>query len=206
MKYTTLLLFALALLSCNGQTQTQQQSTSLTADECANNNESVACCFINMPAKIYSSVTLAGESEPGECLILYGQILKKDGNAYPGVIVYAYHTDHTGIYSKSGKEQGIQKWHGRLHGWCITDSEGRYEIHTIRPAPYPNSKGPAHIHCVVKEPGGEVYYINDVVFADDLGVDEKYLSLISKRWDDGIVTLTGKEKGVWEGRRVTVLE
>jgi protocatechuate 3,4-dioxygenase beta subunit len=87
-------------------------------------------------------------------MIISGIIYKSDGiTPYPGVALYAYHTDEKGKYSKSGKETGVQKWHGRHHGWCVTDSKGSYEIRTIRPAPYPGNTIAAHVHTTLMEPG-----------------------------------------------------
>jgi protocatechuate 3,4-dioxygenase beta subunit len=57
--------------------------------------------------------------------------------------------------------------HGHIRGWVRTDAEGRYALYTARPAPYPNSNIPAHIHMVVKEPGMSEYYIDDYEFDDD---------------------------------------
>jgi protocatechuate 3,4-dioxygenase beta subunit len=44
------------------------------------------------------------------------------------VIVFAYQTDHTGVYNR----RGADGW--RLHGGARTDAEGRFELHTIRAA------------------------------------------------------------------------
>jgi protocatechuate 3,4-dioxygenase, beta subunit len=117
------------------------------------------------------------------------------------VIMYAYHTDNKGIYSKSGKEQGVQNWHGRLHGWCRTDTLGHYEIHTIRPASYPNSTAPAHIHGALKEPSGNMLPITDFVFKDDKFVTGSYKPNSRLKGGSGIVDVKRRSDGFWVGER-----
>ena len=153
-------------------------------------------------------MNIASDKEPGERLIVRGTIFKQDGKTpFNGVILYAYQTDNKGYYSKSGKEEGAQKWHGRLHGWCKTDQNGRYEIRSIRPAPYPNNMIPAHIHMVIKEPvNNKTYYITDIVFKGDKLVNDRYLkSISSMRGGSGVVDLRKTTQGTWEGKRDIVL-
>jgi protocatechuate 3,4-dioxygenase beta subunit len=141
------------------------------------------------------------KNDDGNKLIITGTILKADGvTPYPDVFLYAYHTDKTGHYSKNGKETGIQKWHGALHGWCKTDKNGKYEIHTIRPARYPEGKFPAHIHAAIKEPSKEPYYISDFVFNDDEFVDSLYLNSFDLPGGKGVVDVIKKD-GTWIGQR-----
>lgn len=179
----------------------------LAQDTC-DDNEKVRCCFVGMPDKLSSDMKIAGKDEPGERLFIRGRVFKADGKTpYPNVIIYAYHTDAKGIYSKKGDETGIRRWHGRLHGWCRSDSEGWFSIHTIRPASYPNSRNAAHIHHVVQEPdGSEPYYINDTVFDDDPFVDEGYRAGEKRNGgSSGILKLGKNAEGVWEGKRFIVL-
>jgi len=171
-------------------------------EECEDDNENVACCFIGMPDRLSQRMTIAGMDEPGRRLIIRGEVKKSDGTSpYPNVLLYAYHTNEKGIYPKRGNETGIRKWHGYLHGWLKTDSLGRYEIHTIRPEPYPSGNAPAHIHIVVREPNGRTYYVNDIVFSDDPYVTPRYRSSLSSKKDDGIVTVQKNDTGVLEGTR-----
>jgi protocatechuate 3,4-dioxygenase beta subunit len=41
--------------------------------------------------------------------------------------------------------------HSRLFGYLKTDNKGRFELRTIRPAGYPNTDLPAHIHVEISE-------------------------------------------------------
>ncbi len=153
-------------------------------------------------------MTIADEDEPGEKLVISGTIFKPDGKAtYPDVILYAYHTDSKGLYSKSGMETGAQRWHGHLHGWCKTDQNGNYKIHTIRPAPYPDNSMPAHIHMAIKKPHGETpYYVSDFVFKDDSLANDHYLkSTIALIGGSGVVDMTKSSDGTWLGLRDIVL-
>jgi len=152
-------------------------------------------------------MTIAEKNEPGDKLIITGTLFHSDGvTPYPDVILYAYHTDNTGHYTKKGNEKGFQKWHGHLHGWCKSDSKGRYEIHTIRPARYPDNSMPAHIHVAFKTPDGDMNYINDYVFKDDSLVNEKYLSSLSNIGGTGIVDVKRTAVHIWAGTRDLILK
>lgn len=205
-------------LSCGQTTHQQPDPPSSTAtvparDTCDDPDASIECCFIGMPADLTNVVAIADSNEPGERLVISGTLYRADSTTpYPGVILYAYHTDNTGHYSKRGDERGAQKWHGHLHGWGKSDSNGRYEIRTIRPARYPDNTIPAHIHVAIREPNGSAqYYINDFVFADDSLVNKQYLNSISGHpGGTGVVELQRtavkfKENVLWSGRRDIVL-
>ena len=201
----------LALFSCNSPAPESGAAltTSLqnVSEKCDNPDADIECCFLNMPVSLSSVMDICGPEEPGERLILTGRVFKADGKTpFPDVIIYAYHTDNKGFYSKSGQETGVQRWHGRLHGWCRTDSEGHYEIHTIRPASYPNSDAPAHIHSAIKKPDGSMpFYISDFVFRDDPFVSEMEISRGRYPGGSGIVDVVKSPEGVWTGNRDLVL-
>jgi protocatechuate 3,4-dioxygenase beta subunit len=178
------------------------------SDTC-DDNENVRCCFVGMPGNLTSEMKIAGNDEPGERLVIRGRVFKADAKTpYAGVIIYAYHTDAKGIYPKKGDETGIRRWHGRLHGWCRTDAEGWFSIHSIRPASYPNSRAAAHIHHVVQEPdGSEPYYINDTVFEDDKFVDDRFREA-EKRFggSSGITKVQRQADNSWAGKRFVTLK
>ena len=201
------------LYSCDYVNHTGQNSSSFNTesqkDTCDNPDADINCSFIHMPSAINNIMNIAADKEPGDKMIIKGTIFKQDGKTpYQGVILYAYQTDNNGYYSKSGKEKGAQKWHGRLHGWCKTDQNGKYEIRSIRPAPYPNNRIPAHIHMVIKEPlNNKTYYISDIVFKDDKMVNDLYLrSISSKQGGSGVVDLKKSNQGIWRGERNIVLK
>lgn len=155
-----------------------------------------------MPEWLSHIITIANNNEPGERLRITGRLTKRDGSTpYQGVVLYAYHTNNRRIYPKKGNETGIHKWHGYLHGWGKTNERGEYEILSIRPAMYPSSNTPAHIHLVIKEPNGATEYMNDFVFKDDPHVTEQFRSRLYYRGDDGVVDVKKNAEGVWVGVR-----
>jgi protocatechuate 3,4-dioxygenase beta subunit len=98
--------------------------------------------YLNGPCRAATRVgTLAAPNETGERMLVRGQVFRPDG-ATPAadVIVYAYHTDATGFYRTERDAPP------RLRGWMRTDNEGRFELHSIKPAPYPNRAVAAHVH------------------------------------------------------------
>jgi len=192
----------LTSISCgqsNSERNNNQKITQAQIDACDSPDATVDCCFINIPATLTNVLTIASQQEPGEQLIISGTIFKADGKTpCPNAILYAYHTDSKGYYLKQGRETGAQKWHGRLHGWCKTDQDGHYEIHTIRPARYPDNSIPAHIHAAIKTDNGEMQWINDFVFKDDNLVNKKYKTSYGVT---GIVDITKNAKNTWTGKR-----
>ena len=105
------------------------------------------------PDGLASMMTIAGPDEAGERIVLRGRVFEVDGETpAAGVVMYAYHTDATGVYRKDGDVTGNEVRHGSLRGWLVTDDEGRYEIRTIRPASYPNSSVSQHVHVTLQAP------------------------------------------------------
>lgn len=111
--------------------------------------------------------TLPDFSEAGRKILLSGTVYRIDGRTpAPGVVLYVYHTDETGRYRTEG-QTGWGARHGSLRGWVKTNSQGQYRFYTLRPASYPGSTEPAHIHVTIKEQGKTPYYIDDFLFDDD---------------------------------------
>ncbi len=150
-------------------------------------------------------VKLADDGEPGERMVLTGRVVTPEGAPAPGVVVYAHHTDAEGLYSRGSAESIWSRRHGLLRGWAKTDGEGVYGFYTIKPAPYPDLSMPAHVHLFIGEPGHPPYYIDDVVFDGEYGVDDAYRARMENRGGSGIVTLT-REAGVWRAVRDITLE
>lgn len=156
--------------------------------------------------KLTSIDTLPDFKESGPKLEISGTIFQADGKTpAKGVILYIYHTDQKGIYPQKGSEIGWAKRHGYLRGWIKTNADGKYKFYTLRPASYPNSKSPQHIHPVIKEPNRNEYYIDEYLFADDPFLDEKEKANQQNRGGSGIIILTRKQDGTWVGKRDIVL-
>lgn len=116
-----------------------------------------------------SKVSIASKDEPGERIIVTGKVYGPDGsNGLAGVSIYVYHTDVKGYYSPETNDNR----NPRLRGYLRTDAQGRYEFSTIKPASYPNSRVPAHIHYVVTAPGYKER-VFEIVFENDPFVDDR---------------------------------
>ena len=107
------------------------------------------------------------DGEPGAPMRVTGVVFQPDG-ATPaaGVILYAYHTDAAGLYGRTPKADP------RIQGWVRTDEAGRFELITIRPAPYPGGQTKAHIHIQLWGPGVPPQVGPPVFFADDPRLQE----------------------------------
>lgn len=93
-----------------------------------------------------SSVVVADAAEPGERLMLEGRVLDRNGAAVAGATVYVYHTDARGYYSA---DDGMDNRHPRLCGVLRTESNGTYQVETIRPGAYATGGPAPHIHLEV---------------------------------------------------------
>lgn len=115
---------------------------------------------------------IAGPDEPGQRLILGGEVLAPDAKTYAaGVIVYAYNTDAQGYYGRD-----LAEYPPRLYGWMQTDSEGRFELRTILPGHYPGMRIPAHIHFSAWGAGYPVQWMDELRFAGDRYITPAMLS------------------------------
>src|SRR5687767_7729338 len=112
------LILLLIFPGCGVNSENNTSSSQFQQDSCDDPDADINCCFINVPNDLTSTLTINGNDEQGEPLMISGTIYKKNGEPFPDLVLYAYHPDHTGHYSKKGKETGVQKWHGKLHGWC----------------------------------------------------------------------------------------
>ena len=161
--------------------------------------------FVGMPDSLASVARIAPPGEVGEPLRIEGTVRDRRGRAAAGVIVYAYHTDAKGIYPTRGGP-GVASRHGLLRGWARTDARGRYAFVTIRPAGYPNSDLPQHVHMHVIEPRRGTYWIDDLVFTDDPRLTaSQRRSHTHGRGGSGVATPVRGDGGIWLARRDIVL-
>ena len=125
-----------------------------------------------------SKITIAEKQEPGERLIVAGQVFRPDGvTPLPAASVYVYHTDVKGYYTPESNDNR----NSRLRGYMRTDAQGRYEFSTIKPGSYPNSRVPAHIHYVVTAPGYSER-VFEIVFEGDPFLDDKVRQEAANEW------------------------
>src|SRR5262249_38967701 len=99
---------------------------------------------------------LVDKDEAGAPLAVHGRVLDAQGKPAAGAVGYAYHTDARGFYGYDrahvGGNEGDRR-HARLFGYVRTDERGAFELRTIRPASYPDSELPQHIHVEISGPG-----------------------------------------------------
>jgi protocatechuate 3,4-dioxygenase beta subunit len=150
--------------------------------------------------KLNWSVTLPDYYETGPKLIISGTVYKADGKPAPGVVLYVYHTDQTGHYTKKGNEKGWGLRHGYIRGWLKTNNQGGYRFYTLKPASYPNSNIPAHIHPTIKEPGFNEYSIDEYLFEGDPHLTPEEKNRQEGRGGKGIISLEEKN-GISYGKR-----
>lgn len=151
--------------------------------------------FVGLPEELGSNARIAPVEEAGEPLIVEGVVTKPDGMPAEGIIVYAYHTDATGVYPPAATR------HGRLRGWARTGANGRYRFTTIRPGAYPGRQNPQHIHMHIIEPGRVTYYIDSVHFDDDPLLTPAQRRRLQQRGGSGITHPTRDAEGRWHVQR-----
>ena len=155
------------------------------------------------PGNVPWKTTIVSAGEPGEPLIVSGTIYTPDGRTpLEGISLFVYQTDATGRYSTTGGDNR----NTRIHGLMRTNGDGRYEFRTIKPASYPASRIPAHIHAFVSGPGYPEYWIDEYHFADDPFVTDEMRGKAGTGNMSSILTLTRGADGVLRGVRDITVE
>lgn len=136
--------------------------------------------------------------DDGEPMIISGTVYKADGKTpAPNTLIYFYHTDKYGIYGRTGEPP-----HGRFRGWMLTDSKGRYEFSSIRPASYPNSTQSQHVHMTVTTLERREDWIDSILFEGDRFITERERGWSGKRGGfNPIITVTTGKDGIQRGVR-----
>ena len=179
--------------SCNGQIknnyQTQTNSSINKKKLVGGGCDGCEIMFVGMPKNITSVDTSAGWTEKGQKVLVTGTAFKIDGKTpVPNVIIYYWQTDNNGYYASTNGVDEKAKRHGHIRGWVKTDENGKYSIYTIRPAPYPKSDIPAHIHLSIKEPNiKNEFYIDEFVFDDDKLLTSAKRRALENRGGSGIL-------------------
>ena len=140
---------------------------SITAAACAKSPGALAGStpIENETAALSWSAVLISAGEPGVPMIVTGRILAADGRTpVEGATLHVYHTDARGLYSD---KPGGGSNDPRIKGSIKTDKDGRYEFRSIRPASYPGTNNPQHIHAKVFGAGYAERWIPEYWFDDD---------------------------------------
>ena len=115
------------------------------------------------PENLSSYTSIVPSDEPGEPLLIDGQVFAPDGvTPISGIDVHAYNTDAQGHYAINGSF-----YPPRLEGWVKTDAQGRFQIRTIRPGHYPGMHIPAHVHFGLWGAGYPFQYADELKFEGD---------------------------------------
>ncbi|MBV9214920.1 MAG: protocatechuate 3,4-dioxygenase [Acidobacteria bacterium] len=165
---------------------------------------SMPCSKCIAPPTMTPRITIADEKEPGERMVISGTIFQPDGRTpADGVVLYVYHTDATGYYSKDD-----DPYNPRLRGWMKTGADGKYEFRSIKPAPYPHRDTPAHIHAQIYSDKIPEYAIDEYWFEGDRFINDKQkkLLLTGAGGPGNIIKLTKGPDGILHGTRDIILD
>jgi protocatechuate 3,4-dioxygenase beta subunit len=205
MKKIQFILIALLLITaCADSNSQQQQTKDKTVGGRCEGCEAIHESTVPFDQLSYID-TLPDFKDAGEKIEVSGIVYRKDGKTpAKDVVIYVYHTDQAGIYPMKGDEKGWAKRHGFIRGWMRTNEKGAYKFYTLRPASYPNSTNPQHIHVTVKEPGFTEYWIDDYHFNDDPLITTDIRRSEGKRCGSGLLSLQ-KQNGLLAAKRDIIL-
>ncbi len=164
-----LLLLLFLLVSCQSRSQQKPPKADRRLALVGGGCDGCELMFVGMPDPINSTDTSFGWADARTKLVVTGTVYQNDGRTPAAdVIIYYWQTDEQGYYSKNSELKGEAIRHGSRRGWLKTGADGKYSLHTNRPAPYPKRDIPAHIHLAIKEPDiADEYYVDELVFDDD---------------------------------------
>jgi protocatechuate 3,4-dioxygenase beta subunit len=141
---------------------------------------------------------LAGENEPGERLILSGQVRNLDcSELIQNTIIDVWHANDAGQYDNAGFN---------LRGITYSNNQGFYVFETILPGHYPNAGSfrPSHIHIKITPPGFETLTTQLYFEGDEYIPGDAAASITSGPYDatHRIIPLNmnfeGKYEGTWD--------
>lgn len=203
------LCFTSLCFTLNSCSQTVKKSDNTLKTEITNQENCNWCGTLEAPENVSWNTVIPPKGEVGVKLIISGTVYLPDGKTPANdVVVYIYHTNTEGVYPKRMEPKGNGKYHGYLRGWMKTDSIGKYEFETIRPAPYHSHGGePAHIHYTIQSPKHPEYWIAAMWFADDPRITKEYLDNVKRSGGfSNVISLTKDENNILRGTRNIILE
>jgi catechol 1,2-dioxygenase len=160
------------------------------------------------PLVAWNATVPMRDHEPGDRLVVRGRVLSTDGTPIAGAVVDHWQADANGYYSHFHPSTPD----GNLRARFVTNDEGRFEIHTVVPAPYmiphdgPSGRlleaagwhpwRPAHLHYFVDADGHnrlttQLFFTGDRWLGTDVaGADKPDLTLQPTRAADGGLEVT----------------
>jgi protocatechuate 3,4-dioxygenase beta subunit len=147
----------------------------------ASYGRAVASAFTEFAATRSAKGRIAPPGEPGIPLVVRGTLFGANGRTpLAGALIFAYHTDRHGLYNPDAV---AHSW--RLRGAVRTAPGGSFEFQTIRPASYPQTRIPQHIHVELETADGR-FHAGEWRFADDPMIEESERSASARagefRW------------------------
>jgi len=109
----------------------------------------------------------------GERIVVSGRVLDDNGRPVPNTLVEIWQANSAGRYIHVNDQHDAPvdpNFFGA--GRCVTDSDGRYKFHTLRPGAYPwgnhpNAWRPAHIHLSLFGPTIATRLVTQMFFPGD---------------------------------------
>jgi protocatechuate 3,4-dioxygenase beta subunit len=148
---------------------------------------------IDVPDDVSWKMAFPVNKDDGEPMVISGTVYQRDGKMpAPNTLIYFYHTDKYGIYGRDGQPK-----HGRFRGWMLSDTKGRYEFSSIRPASYPNSTQSQHVHMTITSAESREDWIDSILFEGDRLITSREREWSGKRGGfNPIVTLEKSKDGI----------
>ena len=150
-----------------------------------------------------SRTTITSKDEPGEKLVVSGVVFAPDGKTpIKGASVYVYHTDAKGVYTPGPNNDNRNS---RLRGYMRTDTSGKYEYTTIKPAPYPEGQVAAHIHYVVTAPGYQER-VFEILFEGDPLISARTRADAQQPYSGFSIRPLAKDQSMWRITQDVVMQ
>lgn len=137
----------------------------------------------------------------GQRIVLAGRVLDSDGRPVPNTLIEIWQANSAGRYIDD-VDPGFMPLDPNFTGAgrIITDSEGRFQFRTIKPAAYPGARGslfrPAHIHVSLFGPDLSSRQVTQCYFEGDplIERDPIYQSIPDPRGKQRLIARFNNEK------------
>ncbi|WP_111684465.1 peptidase associated/transthyretin-like domain-containing protein [Winogradskyella tangerina] len=201
MKHFLVLIIVVFTLSCKGQvTNEEERKVGGPCEDCV---ALMDYQKLNIQPLAVDTLPRFNEHEPK--IKISGTVYKRDGSTpAENTILYIYHVDRNGLYQPSDDPVGWEKRHGQYRAWLKTGKDGKFTFYTFRPASYPGTSEPQHIHIYVKEPHTIPYYLDSYLFESDPLLTESEKSSQKDRGGSGIIKLEMRD-GIYTANRDLIL-
>jgi protocatechuate 3,4-dioxygenase beta subunit len=176
------------------------------------------------PVEPYGGNISRGGKSDGETAHVYGRILASDGSPIVGAELDVWGTNQNGLYENVDPAQPDYNLRGRFH----TDTQGRYELWTVKPVSYPiptdgpvgqflaatnrSNMRPGHLHMIVSANGfktivTELYTHDDEYLANDavFGVKDSLVVHYDMITDPEKIATSPRRTPYWDLQRDLIL-